>query len=191
MAVNSRLVEFAELYWSEYLGKIEQAVAPLAEEQLWWRPNEGSNSIANLLAHLHGNLSQWVLAGLGGEPFERHRDAEFAARGPAGRRPSSSPISPRPSPAARRRFAPSRRRACAGAPDPEVRARRLPRALPHRRAHELPHRPDRPAREAPRRPSRLLPPAQGGVGGIRVLGIFRRPSYSELRLSMDGISTTW
>lgn len=82
--MNSRLVEFAEHYWSEYLGKIEQAVAPLTEEQLWWRPNEGSNSIANLLAHLHGNLSQWVLAGLGGRAFERHRDEEFAARpGPA------------------------------------------------------------------------------------------------------------
>jgi len=79
--MNSRLVEFAEHYWSEYLGKIEQAVAPLTGEQLWWRPNEGSNSIANLLAHLHGNLSQWVLAGLGGRPFERHRDEEFAARG--------------------------------------------------------------------------------------------------------------
>ena len=79
--MNSRLVEFAELYWSEYLGKIEQAVASLTGEQLWWRPNEGSNSIANLLAHLHGNLSQWVLAGLGGRTFERHRDEEFAARG--------------------------------------------------------------------------------------------------------------
>ncbi|MBP9146926.1 MAG: DUF1572 family protein, partial [Thermoanaerobaculia bacterium] len=55
--MNSRLVEFAEHYWSEYLGKIEQAVAPLTDEQLWWRADEGNNSIANLLAHLHGNLS--------------------------------------------------------------------------------------------------------------------------------------
>ncbi len=78
--MNSRLVEFAEHYWSEYLGKIEQAVAPLTDEQLWWRADEGNNSIANLLAHLHGNLSQWVLAGLGGGNFERHRDEEFAAR---------------------------------------------------------------------------------------------------------------
>lgn len=83
--MNSRLTEFAEHYWSEYLGKIEQAVAPLTDEQLWWRPNEASNGIANLLAHLHGNLSQWVLAGLGGQPFVRHRSEEFAARpGPGG-----------------------------------------------------------------------------------------------------------
>jgi uncharacterized damage-inducible protein DinB len=85
--VNSRLIEFAEHYWGEYLGKIEQAVAPLSDEQLWWRgpdSNAAGNSIANLLAHLHGNLSQWVLAGLGSRVFARHRDEEFAARpGPA------------------------------------------------------------------------------------------------------------
>ena len=81
--MNSRLIEFAEHYWGEYLGKIEQAVAPLSDEQLWWRgpdSNAAGNSIANLLAHLHGNLSQWVLAGLGSQVFERHRDEEFAAR---------------------------------------------------------------------------------------------------------------
>jgi uncharacterized damage-inducible protein DinB len=81
-----QLSRFADHFWQEYLRKIETAVAPLTEEQLWWRPNEESNSVANLLAHLHGNLSQWVLAGLGGEPFERHRGAEFAARrGAAGK----------------------------------------------------------------------------------------------------------
>ena len=78
--MNSRLVEFAEHYWTEYLEKIEQAVAPLSDEGLWWRGNEAGNSIANLLAHLNGNLSQWVLAGLGGEAYERFRSAEFAAR---------------------------------------------------------------------------------------------------------------
>jgi uncharacterized damage-inducible protein DinB len=29
--------------------------------------------------HLCGNLSQWVLAGIGGRPYERHRSAEFSA----------------------------------------------------------------------------------------------------------------
>jgi uncharacterized damage-inducible protein DinB len=79
--MNSRLIGFAGQHWSEYLGKIERAVEPLSPDQIWWRGNAASNSIANLLAHLHGNLSQWVLAGLGGQPFERRRGAEFAARG--------------------------------------------------------------------------------------------------------------
>lgn len=81
------LCRFADHFWEEYLRKIEAAAAPLSDEQLWWRPNEGSNSIANLVEHLRGNLSQWVLAGLGGESFERHRSAEFAARP----EPSASP----------------------------------------------------------------------------------------------------
>lgn len=81
--MTTRLAGFADRYWQEYLEKIEVAVAPLSEEQLWWRANEASNSIANLLAHLHGNLSQWVLQGLAGEPFERHRGREFSARGAA------------------------------------------------------------------------------------------------------------
>lgn len=79
--MKSRLIELADRYWSEYLEKIAAAVEPLTQEQVWWRPDEGSNSVGNLLAHLDGNLSQWVLAGLGGESYERHRDAEFAARG--------------------------------------------------------------------------------------------------------------
>jgi len=78
--VSHRLIEFADHYWGEYLGKIEHAVAPLSDEQLWWRGSEAGNSIANLLTHLHGNLSQWVLQGVGGLPFERHRSEEFAAR---------------------------------------------------------------------------------------------------------------
>jgi uncharacterized damage-inducible protein DinB len=65
---------------AEYMDKIERAVATLSPEQTWWRSNERSNSVGNLLLHLAGNLSQWVLAGLGGESFERHRAAEFAAR---------------------------------------------------------------------------------------------------------------
>ncbi len=79
--MHARLIDFAAHYWSEYLGKIATAIEPLADEQIWWRPNPASNSIGNLLAHLDGNLSQWVISGLGGSAYERHRDAEFAATG--------------------------------------------------------------------------------------------------------------
>ncbi len=83
--MNSRVVDFAEHYWSEYLGKIATAIEPLTEEQVWWRPNEASNAIGNLLLHLDGNLGEWVLAALGGRAVQRDRDAEFAARGGAGK----------------------------------------------------------------------------------------------------------
>jgi uncharacterized damage-inducible protein DinB len=65
---------------AEYLHKIETTVGLLTPEQAWWRANERSNSAGNLVLHLTGNLSQWVLSGLGGEPYERRRAIEFAAR---------------------------------------------------------------------------------------------------------------
>jgi uncharacterized damage-inducible protein DinB len=62
----------------EYLRKIETCVKPLSATEVWWRPNPKCNSVGNLLLHLSGNLSQWILAGLGGAAFERRRREEFA-----------------------------------------------------------------------------------------------------------------
>ena len=64
----------------EYLPKIERCLERLTDEQLWWRPNEDSNSIGNLLLHLSGNARQWIVCGLGGEVDERDRQAEFDER---------------------------------------------------------------------------------------------------------------
>jgi uncharacterized damage-inducible protein DinB len=74
------LQESRKLLLSEYLPKIEQCVARLSDEDIWWRPNEASNSIGNLLLHLSGNVSQWILNGVGGQAFERHRQQEFDER---------------------------------------------------------------------------------------------------------------
>jgi uncharacterized damage-inducible protein DinB len=74
------LVELANRYLAEYLDKIERSTAALPDAALWWRANERSNSIANLVLHLRGNLSLWILAGLGGERYARHRAGEFATR---------------------------------------------------------------------------------------------------------------
>jgi len=71
--------QLASWYLREYMDKIQLALEGLSEEEIWWRPSEAFNSIGNLLLHLHGNLSLWVLRGLGGEPYERHRSAEFTS----------------------------------------------------------------------------------------------------------------
>lgn len=65
--------------------KIKHCLNQLNDEQIWWRPTESMNSIANLLLHLSGNLGQWIIAGLGGRDDSRDRPAEFAARGPVSR----------------------------------------------------------------------------------------------------------
>lgn len=66
----------------EYLPKIEYCVALLTEEDVWWRPNETSNSIGNLLLHLAGNVRQWIVSGVGKAPDVRQRQQEFDERTP-------------------------------------------------------------------------------------------------------------
>ena len=67
----------------EYLNKLTRSLAAIAESDVWWRPNEASNSIGNLLLHLRGNVTQWILGGVAQRPFTRTRPEEFASRGGA------------------------------------------------------------------------------------------------------------
>lgn len=76
-----RFGEAAARQIEEYLAKIRWALDRLPEDRLWWRPAPGTNSVGNLVLHLCGNLSLWVLGGIGGEPVSRDRAAEFAATG--------------------------------------------------------------------------------------------------------------
>jgi uncharacterized damage-inducible protein DinB len=64
----------------EYRTKLRKAVEALPDDRLWWRPNDQSNSVGNLLRHLAGNVRQWIVGGVGGRPDARDRAAEFAAR---------------------------------------------------------------------------------------------------------------
>lgn len=64
----------------DYPVKISGALAELTDEQLWWRPNEASNSIGNLILHLCGNVRQWLIAGVGGATDIRNRSSEFVER---------------------------------------------------------------------------------------------------------------
>jgi len=69
-----------EFLVQEYLPKIERCLERLTDKQIWWRPNEESNSIGNLVLHLCGNARQWIVSGVGGASDKRERDAEFAQR---------------------------------------------------------------------------------------------------------------
>lgn len=66
----------------DYPVKINSALAELTDEQIWWRPNEASNSAGNLILHLCGNVGQWMIAGVGGVTDTRDREREFAERSP-------------------------------------------------------------------------------------------------------------
>lgn len=60
--------------------RLRTCVESLTEEQIWWRPNEATNSVGNLLLHLEGNVRQWLVAPFGRLEDTRDRPAEFAQR---------------------------------------------------------------------------------------------------------------
>jgi uncharacterized damage-inducible protein DinB len=66
---------------TQYTGRIETCLGMLNEEQVWARGGENENAVGNLVLHLCGNVRQWIVAGVGGHPDIRERDAEFSARG--------------------------------------------------------------------------------------------------------------
>jgi uncharacterized damage-inducible protein DinB len=66
-----------EQYWP----RLREAVRPLSDEQIWWRPNDASNSIGNLILHLNGNVWQWLVASFNRLEDQRDRPAEFNASG--------------------------------------------------------------------------------------------------------------
>jgi len=66
-----------EQYWP----RLRSCVESLSDAQIWWRPNEASNSIGNLMLHLNGNVRQWLVDSFNRREDKRDRPAEFAAEG--------------------------------------------------------------------------------------------------------------
>lgn len=73
--VRRRIIE-------ESVPRIKKCLHLLNESQIWHRPNEQTTSVGNLVLHLVGNLRQWVLSGIDGQPDHRQRSEEFAETGP-------------------------------------------------------------------------------------------------------------
>ncbi len=62
--------------------KIHTSIDRLTEDETWWRPNGESNSMGNIILHLCGNITQYILSSLGGAEDHRIRSSEFADQGP-------------------------------------------------------------------------------------------------------------
>ena len=80
--VDPTIAQCAHVMKEVYLPRILRCLKELSLKQIWWRPNEASNSVGNLVLHLEGNVRQWIISGLGGAPDKRQRDQEFSARRP-------------------------------------------------------------------------------------------------------------
>lgn len=79
--VTTELLDHAIFRMEESLERIRKCLDQLTEEEVWQRPNAASNSMGNLVLHLCGNITQYVLSALGGRNDERTRDEEFSAEG--------------------------------------------------------------------------------------------------------------
>ena len=65
---------------TDFMPKIQKCFHLIDESDIWWRSHETNNSIGNLSLHLAGNVRQWIISGVGGQPDARNRQKEFAQR---------------------------------------------------------------------------------------------------------------
>ena len=78
--VGRAFLAVARRQLAERADRIGHCFGQLDDAQLWWRPEESMNSVANILLHVCGNLRQWIISGVGGEPDVRDRPGEFSER---------------------------------------------------------------------------------------------------------------
>ncbi|MDP6606845.1 MAG: DUF1572 family protein [Dehalococcoidia bacterium] len=81
-AIAAELIAVSRAELQDQLRRLEACVGRLTLEQLWERRHDTENSVGNLLLHLRGNVRQWLVCGVGGQPDDRDRDAEFSRREP-------------------------------------------------------------------------------------------------------------
>ncbi|MDR6804429.1 hypothetical protein J2Y45_001697 [Dyadobacter sp. BE34] len=77
--MNQEYIDSVRKQFEYYKMLGEKTIAQLSDEQLFWKYNEESNSIASIVKHLWGNmLSRWTdFLTTDGEKESRNRDAEF------------------------------------------------------------------------------------------------------------------
>src|SRR5437762_11540424 len=79
--ISVLFLEFSrEKLLNQYWPRLRSCVESLSDEQVWWRPNDASNSVGNLLLHLTGNVQQWLVAAFEKLEDTRDRPAEFNER---------------------------------------------------------------------------------------------------------------
>jgi hypothetical protein len=64
----------------QYWPRLKTCVESMTVEQIWWRPNQASNSIGNLILHLNGNMTQWLVASFNKGEDLRNRPEEFSTQ---------------------------------------------------------------------------------------------------------------
>lgn len=63
--------------FEEIKRRILKAIDQLNDDQLNWRPNEASHSIATLIKHIDGNIQERIMKGILHQEIQRNRDDEL------------------------------------------------------------------------------------------------------------------
>ena len=78
---ESAFLEIARSRLVDHLtGQVRTCLEALNDQQIWWRANESSNAVGNLVLHCAGSTRFYIGRVVGGRDFVRDRDAEFAER---------------------------------------------------------------------------------------------------------------
>jgi uncharacterized damage-inducible protein DinB len=80
-SVAAEFISQAVFRMQENTPRIEKCLQLLSEEDVWKKPNETGNSIGNLILHLCGNITQYIISSLDNKEDNRIRDEEFSMKG--------------------------------------------------------------------------------------------------------------
>lgn len=75
------LVKNALYRMEESTRMINKSLSNISEEEIWQKPNDSLNSMGNLILHLCGNITQYIISSLGENEDDRQRDSEFSVSG--------------------------------------------------------------------------------------------------------------
>ncbi|PIB38127.1 DinB family protein [Maribacter sp. 4G9] len=75
------LVKNALYRMDESTRMIKKSLGIVTDKEIWQKPNDSLNSIGNLILHLCGNMTQYIISSLGEVDDVRDRDAEFQTKG--------------------------------------------------------------------------------------------------------------
>ncbi len=79
--LNSTLLHLTRVRLTQdFPAQINACIDVLSDEELWWRPNEQANAVANLVMHLSWSNRYYLEQAIGGRDIGRNREAEFTAR---------------------------------------------------------------------------------------------------------------
>ena len=78
--LSTAVKESAAFHLREGIDRIGKCLGQLSNDEIWHDHNANLVSVGNLILHLQGNVSQYIIKGLGGEVYQRHRDEEFTTK---------------------------------------------------------------------------------------------------------------